>query len=622
MLNSRIKKAERKEEDGMKIIILGAGGILGQTMRLCVPSDVQPVWVRRAAWPREGGDWWYYGLDLTMGVINQKPKIELAYIKMADLADKLQKATTKAESEDIALAIQQTRDYIQNLMDTDGKDPRAMFFEAMAPDVIVNLAGENRPDVVERNPRRYLPINVEVPTWLSWWCNAHNVHYVHVSTQAVFGGEPPKSIPNPGPEWYPPYGADSPRVPVNAYGMQKLQAEVEVSAAGKTWSIVRPTFVLGVRPFPQMGRQNPMEYWLSAGAPVAESQTVAKLREVDDRIFSPSFASDVAEQIWEVAKGQPTRGPINLGIPCEATRYQLAQMVRTDLEVEPLQSSSFPDIAPRARNTSFRNSRYHAELRPMLDVSEREYNDRERLGIYQRAKELAIFLGEPYDVAWCHLARGFGALHNAVAEDWRKANPQADAEILEWYRTTEAYLWELSAYHVDPGFNYSGMCQGIIERLKSLGVQEAMCLGDGIGDLTIALGKAGLHGIYHDLKGSVTARFAEFRQQMYLQSCDMGCTEGWEPLLPVDSGSMQSILSLDFLEHVTDVEAWIRAIYDRLQPGGWFLGQNAFGLGSGPNGSIPCHLERNDRYEKDYGPLMIAVGFQQYETTNWWQKPK
>jgi hypothetical protein len=61
-------------------------------------------------------------------------------------------------------------------------------------------------------------------------------------------------------------------------------------------------------------------------------------------------------------------------------------------------------------------------------------------------------------------------------------------------------------------------------------------------------------------------------------------------------------------------------IRDILTPGGFFMAQNAFAIGSGPDGSIPCHLERNDPYEKEWTPLMNSLGMQQ-ESANWWRKP-
>ncbi len=549
----------------MRVVILGSAGIIGQSLRLCTPEGVEPVWVRRKA------DYAHMGLDIT------------------------------------------------NRGTTGGPDPRDLFLKAMAPQVIINLAGENRPDVVERTPWRYTAINVEAPAWLAWWCEQNGCHYVHVSSQAVFGGEPPKEM-RTEPLALPPYAADSIRIPVNAYGHQKLQAEQEVKAACKCWSIVRPTFVLGVRPFPLIGRENPVERWLAASAPVAEGQTDAKLLEVSNRYFSPSFAWQVAGEIWGIAQGKPLLSAVNLGVPVRTTRYQLAQQLRTDIEIEPVDhTEAFPGLAPRPLDTAYAGEST-VNVYSSLQVCAAQFEERGKIGLVQRAKEFAVFMGMDEGAASRRLLRGFGPLHNEVADDFRKANPQTDDELLKWYRTTEAYIWELSAYHIDPGFNYAGMCEGIINTLRSNGVKEALVLGDGIGDMAIALGRAGIHGVYHDLKNSLTAAFAEFRQMMYLGTCDMACTDGWEPLLPVVSGSMQAIISCDFMEHLPSPDSWLRAVYDRLEPGGLFMGQHAFGIGSGPDGSIPMHLSCNDHYEKDYGPLMIEIGFVQEGTSNWWRK--
>ena len=97
----------------------------------------------------------------------------------------------------------------------------------------------------------------------------------------------------------------------------------------------------------------------------------------------------------------------------------------------------------------------------------------------------------------------------------------------------------------------------------------------------------------------------------------MNLTAGWEPSL---GSGWDSIVSLDFLEHCTDVEAWVRAIYAALKPGGWLVAQNAFACGSGPDGAIPQHLARNDRFEKDWDPLLFSLGFTQL-CSNWYQKP-
>lgn len=242
------------------------------------------------------------------------------------------------------------------------------------------------------------------------------------------------------------------------------------------------------------------------------------------------------------------------------------------------------------------------------------------LTIEQRAKEIADFLGKDYGFCLAKLQQGFGPLHNEVTADWNRANPKTDEEILEWYRTTEAYIFELSAYHLDRGFAYMNMINGVALSLRAKGSNRIMCLGDGVGDLTACLMSYMFDAIYHDLDGSRTAQFAESIIRESGFSFTAWLTQGWAPNAMWLGGPLDAIVSLDFLEHVTDVETWVRAIFAALKPGGWLVAQNAFNCGSGPNGSIPCHLERNDRFEKDWDPLLLQVGFVQ-ETSNWYQKP-
>lgn len=234
-----------------------------------------------------------------------------------------------------------------------------------------------------------------------------------------------------------------------------------------------------------------------------------------------------------------------------------------------------------------------------------------------RAQEIAEFLGIPTEQAIHRLQLGFGFNHQAVNDDWRRANPRTDEQILDWYRTTEAYIWELSAYHIDPGFNYAGQMLGIGEALEAKGVHSVLCLGDGIGDLTMHLRRRNFGAVYHDLADSRTCEFARFRHGKHHVPFEYFTTAGWEP--DFGEGEFDAVVSLDFLEHVTDVPAWVEAIQRTLKPGGYLCAQNAFNCGSGPNGSIPCHLERNDRFEKDWDPMLAQMQFVQ-ESSNWYRK--
>jgi dTDP-4-dehydrorhamnose reductase len=468
-------------------------------------------------------------------------------------------------------------------------------FDAFRPSVIVNLSGEAQPDLIERDSTAYEEINVELPAYLAKMCQQRGVQFIQVSTQAVFGGDQA------------PYGPDDPTSPLNAYGEQKRRAEIEVLKFSNS-IVARPTFILGVRPLPHVGRTNPVEQILG-GQP----------QQVCDRYFSPCFARDAAEMLWALALYGSQKRIVHLGNPIRMTRHAVAQALGMDTEA--ISHNEMTGLAPRALDTTYAagETGWKTPWEDGISQLKRDWQGRKAMDAHDRAIEIALFLGITETEAETRLQKGFGYQHGEVAADWRRANPRTDEEILEWYRTTETYCWELSAYHADRGFNYAGMCQGISERLKAAGAKRVLCLGDGIGDLTLALHRAGFEAIYHDLEGSRTAEFAKFRfwrhtgEQMKTQ-----LTGGWAPAI-ANCQPYDAVVSLDFMEHVDDVPSWTAAVKNALIPGGLFCAQNAFGLGSGENGSIPCHLARNDRFEKDWDPLLADMGFKQ-ESSNWYRR--
>ena len=514
----------------MRIAIFGAGGIIGQTLRRFAPVGHEIRYYRRHADPL------HYGGDLT---------------QPGEVIDKY------------------------------------------APDVILNLAGENRPDVVERTPGTTRQINVDVPDMLAAWCDAHDSHYIHISSQAVFSGDDP------------PYGPESPLSPINKYGEQKAEAEALVRQR-TNWTIVRPTFVLGIRPLPHVGRQNPLEQMLEN----------PNGQQVDDRWFSPVFADELANALWYYVthtSEEPAGMTYHFGRPRRVSRHDIA--MAAGCNPIPASHDSFPCPAQRPEDTTYADGSiylgdsFEMELERCLDM---------RDGQDEKALEIALFLEMDEAAARRKLAQGFGPLHKAVSDDFDAANPQTDEALLDWYRGTTSYIWELTAYHEDAGYNYTGMVKGIVDRLKGID-GEVLCLGDGVGTVTLALRDAGVKAVYHDLAGSRTAAFAEFRLwRRHGRVGDTECTPTWEPAL--SKGRYAATVSLDFMEHVTDVPAWTRAIHESLKPGGVSLFQNAFGLGSGPDGGMPMHLERNDRYIKEWTPLMAQVGYAQVGTSNWWMK--
>jgi SAM-dependent methyltransferase len=116
----------------------------------------------------------------------------------------------------------------------------------------------------------------------------------------------------------------------------------------------------------------------------------------------------------------------------------------------------------------------------------------------------------------------------------------------------------------------------------------------------------------------MTADFAQFRFERRGLAVNCVLSDGWDP--PACDRVYDAVVSCDFLEHVTDVPKWAEFISSVLKPGGLFFAQNAFGIGSGPDGSMPMHLARNDRFEKDWDSLLASLNFTQL-SSNWYQTP-
>jgi len=595
-----------------RVLVLGASGIVGQHLRLFEPQDYEVCYQSRALLP------W---ADVHQGT----PTCQVDFTKEADVVAML---------------------------------------GVLKPDIVINLVGENRPDVVEQAPERSYFINVTLPTILAHWADtAPGRWLIHVSSQAVFAGDRAPYAPV--------LTSDGPKnAPVNAYGWQKEQAEELISAFARVL-IVRLTFVLGIRPFPHCGRPNPLETMLTSPA----------AKQVNDRWFSICWAQDAARGLWELVGTLDPLDPLldryltrrrvlHLGSSIGYTRYELAVHAAMQVDVmehvrgtptrvqwkvlselvEPVKHDDVfpsPQYAQRPVDTTFalgsitytgfdEGLRHSAFIwRHTLDL----------WSLNDRAKELALYFNMNEGQAQTELLRGFHHHHATVAKDFRDAQHKARADasrglapssgwdtmrLLQWYKATERYCWELTAYHLDVGFNYKGMCEGIREYCLQHNVRRVLCLGDGVGDLSIILNDAGIDGVYHDLLASVTARFALFRMARRY-SDTMGrppvlLTEDWRPpsgsAEPAWARSFDAVVALDFFEHLPNVPDWASFVATALRPGGHFLAQNAFGIGDDAHeGSIPMHLVENNKYVTEWPTLLTSLGLIHDEPSGWWRSP-
>jgi len=532
----------------MRVVVLGASGIVGQHMYVNKPDDVEATFVVRNCPPLKG----YISLDCE------------DFWALGDFLNEAQ------------------------------------------PDAIVNLAGQNNVDVVEKDPSAYENINGALPLFLVNWCDANDAHLVQGSTQGVFSGEDG------------PYSADSTVNPITEYGKQKAVAE-DLVQTGTNWTIARLTFVIGARPFPGFGRMNPLEDMFNRDKQI----------QVDDHFFSPLLAQEAAEILWGFARDCNV-GIYHLGMPEKVSRFQLAQgaarigsIAGKDTELVGVSHDHFSSkgLARRPADTTWgRGSLYTVRLDEAIEIAFSDWKEVKGRNINRRSYELSLFFDMDQAEAKTRLERGFHPAHHDVAQDFRDHDTDVkdDGSLLDWYQVTDKYIWELSAYHLDVGFNYIGMCEGITARLINENKPHVLCMGDGIGDLTMDCYESGLQPTYHDLEGSLTAEFAQFRIALNCAtSVPVNLTNSWTPPVAED---LDCVVALDFFEHLVNVDEWAKAVYDMLVPDGFFMAQNAFAIGDAEHGdSIPMHLSINNKYEKQWHTFLQSLGFE-HVIAEWWKK--
>lgn len=127
---------------------------------------------------------------------------------------------TRAGHDVKGVAFSRASDELLQVDLTDARAVQAMV-QRERPDIVVNLAAERRPDVVEKNPAAARKLNVEMPGVLAKECRALDspAYFLHISTDYVFDGRNP------------PYNVASEPNPLNAYGKSKREGEVVVLEA-------------------------------------------------------------------------------------------------------------------------------------------------------------------------------------------------------------------------------------------------------------------------------------------------------------------------------------------------------------------------------------------------------
>jgi len=201
-------------------------------------------------------------------------------------------------------------------------------FSRCRPRVVVNCAALTKVDACEREPALAERVNAQAPALLARACAASGAKLIQLSTDYVFGGDAQQ-----------PYREDDTPAPRSVYGRTKLAGErAALEAPGAL--VVRTSWVYG------RGRNFP-------AAILAQAREGKPLRVVADQRGRPTYATDLAEAVVELAR-LDARGVVHFANDGEATWLELARVLLDSCGFadRPIQSLSTEELglpAPRPR---------------------------------------------------------------------------------------------------------------------------------------------------------------------------------------------------------------------------------------------------------------------------------
>lgn len=205
--------------------------------------------------------------------------------------------------------------------------------EEIKPDILINTAAFHKTDECEKEIERSFAVNAFALKNLAEICKEHDATLVHFSTDYVFDGKKGR-----------PYTEEDMPFPLNVYGISKLAGEYFVRGLEKHL-LIRTAYLFGVAGSSQK-RTNLVETLLEVGRK-------GKARLVDDHIFSPTYAIDLAEKVRELIE-RGKYGLYHLTNMGECSVYDFARKIYEIESINPIiektslsESNSNPSKAKR-----------------------------------------------------------------------------------------------------------------------------------------------------------------------------------------------------------------------------------------------------------------------------------
>ncbi len=231
-------------------------------------------------------------------------------------------------------------------------------FDKVSPDVVIHTAAMSKPDICEIHREDCLKNNVEVTRYLLEASRHFPVHFIHLSTDFIFGENGP-------------HREDDTPEPLNFYGESKLRAEKLILQTELTASIVRPVFIYG--PMLHQGRPSFIQ-WVQQKLVNGE-----KIKVVTDQQRTPTYVQDLCDAITTILTFKKV-GVYHIAGKDILSPYDMAITVAKVLDlktelIEPVTSDTFPEPVRRSK----RSGLYIEKAKSELNYAPHSFEDAVRL---------------------------------------------------------------------------------------------------------------------------------------------------------------------------------------------------------------------------------------------------
>jgi len=230
----------------------------------------------------------------------------------------------------------------------DVRDKKAchLLFAEFKPDVTIHTAGIGSPDYAEKHKKDAHDINVGGTKNVSEECEACGSKFIYISSNGIYDGERA------------PYDEEAEALPINFYGIIKLEGEMVARRAKVTSAVVRPILMYGWN-HPH-GRKNIVSFALS------RLSAGEKVFAYDDVYVTPLFVDNCADAIWNMVEKEIYE-TFNIGGDERSSIYELvknaARIFDKDVKlVLPVKQGFFNEFVKRPRDTSFQTGKMHRVL--------------------------------------------------------------------------------------------------------------------------------------------------------------------------------------------------------------------------------------------------------------------